>query len=174
MLGAAACLAAGLAGCVVAPRPAPYGGRPPPAARAPTGVALYFYPSRGQPEAQQERDRYECYRWAVAQTGVDPGMTPVRRAPAYAPPGPSGAEVIGGAATGAVVGAAVSSPRHAGEGAVLGAFFGALLGAAQADARQREADAAAERYASRAAAGVPASFGRAMSACMEGRGYRVR
>ena len=26
---------------------------------------MYFYPERGQPGAQQDRDRYECYRWAV-------------------------------------------------------------------------------------------------------------
>ena len=168
--------AAALAGCVVVPagpghRRAPAAAPPP----APTsGVAMYFYPARGQTLPEQERDRYECYRWAVAQTGVDPGMTPVRQPPPSMVAPPSGAEVVAGAATGAVVGAAVSSPRHAGEGAVIGAIFGAMVGAASADARQRAVESAAERRRATSQATMSSGFGRAMSACMEARGYRVR
>lgn len=33
---------------------------------------LYVYPRLGQDEAQRDRDRYECYVWAVDQTGFDP------------------------------------------------------------------------------------------------------
>ena len=107
-------------------------------------------------------------------TGVDPGMTPVRQPrEVYVAP-PSGAEVVAGAATGAVVGAAVSSPRHAGEGAVIGAIFGAMVGAASADARQRAVESAAERRHAASQATMTSGFGRAMSACMEARGYRVR
>ena len=127
-----------LSGCVVAPvgppRPAfpVYRSAPPP---PPVAVApLYFYPLLRQPEAVQDRDRYECYRWAVRETGTDPGMTAVRsqgsdvvRERHYAPPGPNGADVVAGAATGAILGAAVSSPRHAGANAVIGAIFGAAL-----------------------------------------------
>jgi hypothetical protein len=32
----------------------------------------YIYPKNGQTPEQQERDRYECYRFATAQTGFDP------------------------------------------------------------------------------------------------------
>ena len=32
----------------------------------------FAYPNNGQSEAQQKTDRYECYRWAVDQTGYDP------------------------------------------------------------------------------------------------------
>lgn len=180
-LAALIVLAALLPGCVVAPmHPRPAARRAPVPAPAPAlppaSVALYFYPMNGQPEAVQERDRYECYRWAVAQTGMDPGMTPVRRPPPQAPAAPpAGPDVVAGAATGAVVGSVLSSPRHAGEGAALGAIFGAMVGAANADARQRAAEAAAERHSAYARAPtVPAHFQRAMSACMEGRGYRVR
>lgn len=34
---------------------------------------IFVYPNRGQSEEQRDRDRYECYVWAVDQTGFDPG-----------------------------------------------------------------------------------------------------
>lgn len=177
---ALACLAAAVSGCVVAPahRPvyAPEGrrGPPPPAvAEAP----MYFYPERGQPDPQQDRDRYECYRWASAQTQSDPGMTPVRqvRSPEPMPPVRDGADVLAGAATGAVLGAAVSSPRRAGENAVIGAIFGTVLGALAQESRAQAQEAAQARHAqASAAARVPTdNFRRAMGACMQARGYRV-
>lgn len=33
---------------------------------------LFIYPKKGQSAEQQETDRYDCYRWAVNQTGFDP------------------------------------------------------------------------------------------------------
>src|SRR5215469_7937808 len=33
---------------------------------------MFIYPSKGQSQAQQEKDRYECHTWAVQQTGFDP------------------------------------------------------------------------------------------------------
>lgn len=33
---------------------------------------VYVYPREGQSPEQQDRDRYECHRWAVDQTGFDP------------------------------------------------------------------------------------------------------
>jgi len=36
------------------------------------GPDLSVYPSDGQSPEQQSTDRYECYRWAVDQTGFDP------------------------------------------------------------------------------------------------------
>jgi hypothetical protein len=180
-------LALALSGCVVAPRHEAPRTRPLPPAQAPGPQAsadrtLYFYPERGQPELQQDRDRYECYRWAVRETGTDPGMTPVRQVPAPVAEPPAqrrrdeGASVVAGAATGAVLGAAVSSPRHAGENAVIGGIFGAALGAAAAQAPDREADY--RRPPPGAAPRPQASpalhdFRRAMGACMQGRGYRV-
>lgn len=40
--------------------------------QAPASDRLFAYPDRGQSEAQQKEDRYECHRWAVTQTGFDP------------------------------------------------------------------------------------------------------
>ena len=34
---------------------------------------IFVYPNRGQSDEQRDRDRYECYNWAVKQTGFDPG-----------------------------------------------------------------------------------------------------
>lgn len=33
---------------------------------------LFVYPRAGQSDAQMAKDRYECHRWAVEQTGFDP------------------------------------------------------------------------------------------------------
>jgi hypothetical protein len=146
------------------------GGGEPPAAQGP----MFFYPERGQTEAQQDRDRYECYRWAVRETGFDPGMTAVRQTASPLPPPPSGAGVAAGAATGAVVGAAVTGPRHGPEGIVLGAIFGGALGAMAEQSQARAAADAQARHAQAVArAQQPlADFRRAMGACMAGRGYR--
>jgi hypothetical protein len=35
---------------------------------------FFMYPREGQGEETQARDRYECHRWAVAQTGFDPSL----------------------------------------------------------------------------------------------------
>jgi hypothetical protein len=37
-----------------------------------TDDAMFIYPRKGQTQAQQDRDRYECHQWAVEQTGYDP------------------------------------------------------------------------------------------------------
>src|SRR5258708_40123507 len=37
---------------------------------------LYVYPTKGQSQAQQDKDRYECHTWAVQQTGFDPSKKP--------------------------------------------------------------------------------------------------
>jgi Glycine zipper len=183
-LALAGCLT--LAGCVVGPPvvyetrvPAPVSA-PVPAA-APAAPPMYFYPERNQDAARQDRDRYECYRWAVTQSGIDPGMTPVTLPPG-APPPPvvrDGSDVVAGAVTGAVVGAVASGHHHSGSGAVIGAIFGAAIGAMAQESRAQaveQAQAAREQraQAQRQAAMAPLdNFRRAMSACMAGRGYRV-
>jgi hypothetical protein len=41
-------------------------------AQAPSSDSIFIYPKNGQSSEQQGRDRYECYRSAVDQTGYDP------------------------------------------------------------------------------------------------------
>jgi len=39
---------------------------------APTNPDLYAYPKNGQNQEQQATDRYECHKWAAAQSNFDP------------------------------------------------------------------------------------------------------
>jgi hypothetical protein len=39
---------------------------------APPSAEVYLYPKNGQSPEQQSKDKYECHRWAVSQTGFDP------------------------------------------------------------------------------------------------------
>lgn len=39
-----------------------------------TAGRLFIYPKEGQSEEQQARDRYECHRWAVTESRVDPTL----------------------------------------------------------------------------------------------------
>jgi len=48
----------------------------------PTGPKVFLYPKNGQTLDQQARDRYECYRFAVAQSGFDPTRSTGAAAPA--------------------------------------------------------------------------------------------
>jgi hypothetical protein len=39
-----------------------------------TSERLMVYPNSGQSEEQQAKDRYECHRWAVSESGFDPTL----------------------------------------------------------------------------------------------------
>jgi hypothetical protein len=118
-------------------------------ATAQSGV--YAYPSAGQTQEQQDRDRWECHQWAVRETGFDPATAPqIAQAPLgnYPPArqqqqrntvgGPlniggggffKGGGLVGDTATGAALGAAGGAiAGNAGEGAVIGAGAAALVG----------------------------------------------
>jgi len=165
-----------LAACETSPPPR-YSRAEPPVETVPP-QRVYFYPQRDQTPEQQDRDRYECYNWAVRETGFDPGrraIAPEQRAAAV--PAPSNTAAIGGAVVGAVLGAAVSGPGNAGSGAIVGGVAGGLLGAAA----QESANAEAERYNRAQTRRYNRGYGRelseyrrAMSACLEGRGYSVK
>ncbi|KQC07116.1 MAG: hypothetical protein APR62_06910 [Smithella sp. SDB] len=44
----------------------------PPASSENMENRLFIYPRKGQSQAQQDNDRYECHKWAVDQTNYDP------------------------------------------------------------------------------------------------------
>ena len=191
-------LAAGLlAACASPPLVREYPSRVPPAASPPAPPAIY--PARGQDARQLARDRFECYGWAVQQSGFDParalvrlprpqqsGFDPARALVRLPRPAlrvdadpPAGVGTAAGVLTGAAIGAAVSSPHHSGEAAVVGAVLGGIVGAASDSAREAEArriESELNRRAAREGAldARGQAYQRAFSACLEGRGYTVK
>jgi outer membrane lipoprotein SlyB len=143
---------------------------------------VYFYPKEGQTKEQQSRDHYECYNWAVQQTGFDPSQSsiPPEQRVKVVPMPPPGHDTAVLAIAGAVLGALIAGPRHAGAGALIGAGSGAVVGAASDVSRQQQAQQMEEAYVNRDQAldaryeAKASDFRRAMSTCLEGRGYSVQ
>ena len=135
-----------------------------------TGAAqMLIYPKEGQSQAQQDRDEFECYKWAMEKTGVNPatqGQTQVQ-----APAGPQG-EVIRGAARGAALGAVGGAiGGDAGTGAKIGAGVGTAAGLLQRRrnrVRQRESQAQQAQQTQ-----AINSYNRAYAVCLRGRSYEV-
>ena len=177
---AAAALALTVGACATTPLPHSYESRVPPRISKPQPPAIY--PARGQSEAQLRRDRYECYRWAVAQSDYDPARVVARDprpAPRVYPDPPSGVGTATGVVAGAAIGAAMSNSRHSAEGAAVGAILGGIVGAASDTAREAEARrlerelSEYDRYGSQLDSDARA-YQRALGACLEGRGYSVK
>ena len=188
MLAVVTALVLVLSACVDAP-PARRG--PPPQARTvpppepappPPTTQVYVYPTGGQTAEQLSRDRYECYLWGVKQSGFDPSQTslaPHQRVEVVPMP-PSGTSTVAGAITGAVLGAVIAGPRDAGGGAIVGGVIGGAAGAASDAQRQAGADRVQNRYDQREGARMAkleeqaGNYRRALTACLEGRGYTVK
>jgi hypothetical protein len=139
---------------------------------------LIIYPAKGQSPEQQNRDQYECHRWAVQQTGVDPSNP----SSAVSAPGSdqrstpmlgrgSQPNAVRGGARGAALGAVGGAiAGNAGKGAAAGAAVGGLGGAI----RRRDQAANSTASANSAATSKLNAYNRAMAACMTGRGYSVK
>jgi len=163
-----------LAGCVTEPQ-----GAESVQAAPPPSVEVYFYPTKGQSPAQQERDRYECYIWAKDKTGFDPSMpslAPGQRVQVE-PATPPGQKAATGAMIGALLGAATSERGERDEGAVRGAIAGALIGATSEAADQQRAQEIQRNEQAKVDSRLARQadeYRRAMTACLEGRGYNVK
>ncbi|MBI3561189.1 MAG: glycine zipper 2TM domain-containing protein [Gammaproteobacteria bacterium] len=154
----------------------------PSASPPPPSTQIYFYPTHGQTKPQQDRDRYECYLWATKQSGFNPsqaGLAPHQRIEVK-PVSPPGTDTAAGAIGGAVVGSLLSSPHDNGQGMVFGAITGGLLGAASDAARQQQTEQLQQHFDANDAQQYARleqqarAYRRAMSACLEGRGYSVQ
>jgi outer membrane lipoprotein SlyB len=138
---------------------------------------LVVYPTKGQNSDQQQKDEFECYKWAKQQSGFDPMAAPQATAP---PPQQQGrqANVVGGAARGAaigVVGGAIAG--DAGKGAAIGAATGGLLGGMRRNQQRQQQDQAQKQWEQQQAAQYQNNrnnYNRALAVCLEGRGYSVR
>ena len=136
-------------------------------------AAVRVEPQRGQSADQLRRDRYECHNWAVEQTGETPvAASEEREEPSDAKRAKRAERVdraIVGAAIGGMIGGITQAGRRyhrdSGDAVLAGAAVGAGVGAATAG-RSRDKDKAE-------AAPQPSEYLRALSACLEGRGYAV-
>ena len=143
---------------------------------------IYVYPSKGQTEKQLDRDRYECHNWATKQSHYDPSephLAPHQRIEVVEMRPPGAATAVG-AVTGAIIGDGIAGRHDSGGGALAGAIVGAMIGAStdakrNEQASQSNARVSAETQAERARLERQASdYRRAISACLEGRGYTVK
>ena len=136
-------------------------------------LKLYVFPSKGQSQQKQKEDEFECYKWAMQQSGIDPLNLPkVEAAPVET--GPDGSAVRG-AARGAAAGAAIGAiTGDAGDGAAIGAITGGLAGrraGKQAKAQQKQQTDAAVKQTEQE---LKNSYLKAFSACIEGKGYTIK
>lgn len=138
-----------------------------------SGLKLYVFPSKNQTKQKQKEDEFECYKWAMEQSGIDPLNLPkVQAAPAET--GPTGGAVVG-AAKGAAVGVAIGAiAGDAGKGAAIGAVAGGVAGRRQGKQAQAQQNQQSQAAATKSEQDMKNSFMKAFSACIEGKGYTIK
>ncbi|MCF6356930.1 MAG: hypothetical protein L3J54_03910 [Draconibacterium sp.] len=135
-------------------------------------LGLFLYPTKEQSQQQQKKDEFECYKWAMEQSGIDPLNLP--KVEAEVKSGPSGG-AIRGAARGAAAGAAIGAiAGDAGKGAAIGATAGGMRGLGRGRQAQAQQNQQAQANASATEENVKNTFIKAFSACIEGKGYTVK
>ena len=132
---------------------------------------LFIFPQQGQDQAQQDQDRGACHVWAVNQTGFDPTL-----ASTTPPPSQEARQggLVRGGARGAAAGAAIGAiAGNAGRGAAMGAAGGGLIGGMRRSDQARRQQQESRNWQGQQDA-LRADHRRAMTACLEGKGYTVR
>jgi len=141
------------------------------------GQDLILYPDKGQSSQQQEQDKFQCYEWAKGQSGFDPMKEPTATAPPPAREAPQGGVLRGGAG-GALIGVTAGAiAGDAGKGAAIGAATGALIGGMRRREQMAREEQQQQQWAQQQVANYQqgrATYNRAYSACLEGRGYTVK
>jgi hypothetical protein len=137
-------------------------------------VGLFVYPQKDQDTNLQTKDEGECYASAKQQSGIDPAALASSNQPAQpaqTPKGGGAKGAAGGAAAGAAIGAIAGD---AGEGAAIGATAGAVHGRRQQKKASKQAQQQAQQQQASAKQQNLDTFKRAMSACLDARGYSVK
>lgn len=135
-------------------------------------LGLFLFPSNEQSQQQQKIDEFECYKWAMEQSGLDPLNLPTVEAEVQS--GPSGGAVRG-AARGAAAGAAIGAiTGDAGKGAAIGATAGGMRGLRGGRMAQAQQNQQAQKNAAAADEEIKNTYIKAFSACVEGKGYTVK
>jgi len=129
---------------------------------------LQVTPQRGQSADQARRDRYECHNWAVEQTGEVPTTMPAPNQDAVdaAKRADRIARIATGAAIGAGLGGLFGGGHNPGEDMLKGAAVGSVVGVASGAVHDK-------KQQKQAGPEPGTDYLRALSACLEGRGYTV-
>lgn len=135
-------------------------------------LKLFLYPTKGQSQQQQKKDEFDCYKWAMEQSGIDPLNLPKVEAEVHS--GPTGGAVRG-AARGAAAGAAIGAiSGDAGQGAAIGATAGGMGGLRRGRQAQAQQNQQSQANAAAAEEELKNTFIKAFSVCIEGKGYTVK
>jgi hypothetical protein len=135
-------------------------------------LKLVVFPAKGQSQKKQKKDEFECYKWAMEQSGIDPLNLPKTEAAVQS--GPTGGAVKG-AARGAIAGVAIGAiAEDAGKGAAIGATAGGMRGAGSGQQQQAQSNQKAQAAAAANDQEKVNSYKKAFSACIEGKGYTVK
>jgi len=143
-------------------------------------VGLYVFPSAGQTKGVQLSEEQQCYDWAHQQTGVDPTTVTANTDSAAKAAGDKAASAtqgaaVGGAARGAAAGALIGAAAgDAGKGAAIGAAAGAVGGRRAKKRAEAQAEQGGANQAVAVANDKVVQFKKAMSVCLEGKGYTVK
>jgi len=136
------------------------------------GLKLVVFPAKNQSKQQQKKDEFDCYLWAMEQSGIDPLNLPKTEAAVQS--GPTGGAVKG-AAGGALAGAAIGAiAGDAGKGAAIGAAAGGMRGVRKGQQQQAQQNQQAQAGAAATDQAKVDSYKKAFSACIEGKGYTVK
>lgn len=133
-------------------------------------VGLYVYPQKQQTATQQLTDEQQCYNSAKTQTGFDPNA-PTTGAQTPKPSSGNDHAAAKGAAKGAAISGAVGGDpgEAAARGAILGSARAKHKAKEQSEQANKKADATKTEQQQK-----QDDFKRAMSACLDARGYSVR
>jgi hypothetical protein len=135
-------------------------------------LGLFVYPAKDQSKQQQKVDEFDCYKWAMDQSGIDPLNPP--KVEAEVKSGPTGGAVKG-AAKGAAAGAAIGAiAGDAGKGAAIGAAAGGMGGFGKGQQAQAQQNQQAQANAAAQEQALKDKFKKAFSVCLEGKGYTVK
>ena len=133
-----------------------------------------YFPSKNQSQQQQKKDEFDCYKWAMDQTGYDP-MNPPKVQAAPAETGPTGGAVKGaakGAAAGVAIGAIAGDAGERCGYRCCCRRFGRKKGRAN---RHRPNKTSRHRLrATKTEQDLKNDYVKAFSACIEGKGYTIK
>lgn len=142
-----------------------------------TSLGLFVFPGEDQSAEVQSADEAACYAWAQNATGTNPIQIEEEAAEPVAAPQQSvasgaGRGILRGAARGALI--ADIADENTSHGAWAGAVVGSARGAQRQQVRNDVSRSMATAEQQADADQARAEFNKAMTACLEGKGYTVR